>query len=343
MSLEAHIQDIQDKLNNGEYPNEQTISQAVVLRLLREMGWNTDHPQIVTPEYSIPGGRVDFALCVQKDRPIVFIEVKQPGNTFGADEQLFKYAYHRGVPFAIVTDGKGWHFYLPAQPGSYDERRVCTLDLVEREVRESTERLQRYLSFHAVSSGQAFEHAQEDYKNVSRERQAKANIPKAWGQLITEEDEILVDLVSERVEYLCGYKPKQQQVISYLRSLQAEPGSSPTLDPQDNAGISHGTNHPHPSHPGPRAPRKKIKVTFPDGGEICHNTVVRTLVETIKKIGADKVYPLHCIKMRKGEFDRSKYVGHGIYVTGLSSTSDKYKQLQQINKALVLGLKIELR
>ena len=115
MSLEEHIPDIQNKLRNNEYPNEQSISQGIVMRLLSAMQWPVYDPQSVIPEYSIQGKRVDFALCVQKNRPVIFIEVKQPGNTLGADKQLFEYAFHKGVPFAIVTDGKEWHFYLPAE------------------------------------------------------------------------------------------------------------------------------------------------------------------------------------------------------------------------------------
>ena len=140
MSLEEQITDIQGKLRNNEYPNEQSISQGIVLRLLSALQWPVYDTQSVIPEYSIQGRRVDFALCVQKNKPVIFIEVKQPGNTLGADKQLFEYAFHKGIPFAIVTDGIEWHFYLPAEVGSYDERRVYKLDLIERDKQESSYR-----------------------------------------------------------------------------------------------------------------------------------------------------------------------------------------------------------
>ena len=179
MSIEKHIADIQNKLRNNEYPNEQSISQGIVLRILSEMQWPTYEPQLVIPEYLIHGKRVDFALCVQKNKPIIFIEVKQPGHTLGADKQLFEYAFHEGIPFAIVTDGKEWHFYLPAEIGSYDERRVYKLNIIERDIQESAYRIKRYLSFNEVQNGKALENAREDYKNVSKERQANKNIPMA--------------------------------------------------------------------------------------------------------------------------------------------------------------------
>jgi predicted type IV restriction endonuclease len=112
MSLENHIPDIQKKLKNMEYTNEQSISQGIVSRLLSTLDWPVYDTQLVIPEYNIQGRRVDFALCAHKNKPVIFVEVKQPGNTLGADKQLFEYAFHTGVPFAIVTDGKEWHFYL---------------------------------------------------------------------------------------------------------------------------------------------------------------------------------------------------------------------------------------
>lgn len=227
MSLEEHIRDIQGKLKNSEYPNEQAISQGIVLRLISEMGWPIHDTQLVIPEYSVAGRRVDYALCVQKNKPVIFIEVKQPGNTLGADEQLFQYAYHKGVPFAILTDGKEWHFYLPAEVGSYNERRVYMLDLIERDVGESSSYLQRYLSYSEVSSGEVLKSARQDYENVSKRRIAKESIPEAWEKLIEEKDEILLEVVSEKVGSICGFKPEQRQVISYLKSLKVNLGLSP--------------------------------------------------------------------------------------------------------------------
>ncbi len=203
MTLEEHLSDIQNKLTNNQYPNEQSISQGIVLRILQAIGWPMYDTQLVIPEYSIEGRRVDFALCHHINKPIIFIEVKQPGKILGADKQLFEYAFHTGIPFAIVTDGKEWHFYLPAEIGSYDERRVYKLDLIEREIEESSFRFTRYLSFENVSNGNALEKAREDYKNVSKTRQTKVNIPVAWQKLLTERDEILIEVISEKVESIC--------------------------------------------------------------------------------------------------------------------------------------------
>ena len=86
-------------------------------------------------------------------KPLVFIEVKQVGQSGGADKQLFEYAFHEGVPMAILTDGQEWNFYLPGEQGRYQERRVYKLDLLERAPEECAELLSRYLDYKASCAG----------------------------------------------------------------------------------------------------------------------------------------------------------------------------------------------
>lgn len=350
MSLENHISDIQKKLKNMEYTNEQSISQGVVLRLLSALGWPVYDTQLVIPEYNIQGRRVDFALCTHKNKPVIFIEVKQPGNTLGADKQLFEYAFHTGVPFAIVTDGKEWHFYLPAEVGSYDERRLYKLDLMEREDLESSYRLERYLSYGNVISGIALDNAREDYKNVSKEREAKTNIPVAWKKLIEDKDDILLDVISDKVESICGFKPTPIQIINYLESLHISVDNITKL-----SGTSIITKPKKPfttafAKSKRSTSRDKIKVKFPDGIEICKSKVGDTMVEVIKKIGFDKVKSLNIemyghpiVSDTKYRQDKYKWAdaGRGVYIFTHSNTDKKFSQLNEINEALSLGLLIE--
>lgn len=349
MSLEEHILDIQNKLSSNEYPNEQSISQGIVLRLLSVLRWPVYDTQIVVPEYSIQGKRVDFALCVQKNRPVVLIEVKQPGNTLGADKQLFEYAFHKGIPFDIVTDGIEWHFYLPAGEGSYDERRIYMLDLIERDTQESAYRLERYLLFDEVANGNALENAREDYRNVSKERHAKENIPIAWEKLLEEKDEMLTEVVSEKVESICGFKPKQKQIISYLISLKSG-AVSPPSKPEKGEKSGYTLPIKSPINRPKSSGRSKIKVLFPDGEEICLPKVADTMVEVIRKIGFDKVndlniqmYGFPIVSNQKYKQDKYNWsnAGSGIYVFTHSNTNKKFSQLNEINDGLALGLIIE--
>ncbi|MET3137113.1 hypothetical protein AAKU61_001466 [Undibacterium sp. GrIS 1.2] len=221
MAIEREIEAIRVGIKAGSFSNEASVSQGIVLRLLHALGWPAYNTNIVWPEYSLSGRRVDFALCNPPSKPIAFIEVKQIGQSDGAERQLFEYAYHDGVPMAILTDGREWNFFLPGEQGAYDERRVYKLDIVDRNVKECAERLERYLLHSAVASGAAIQAARDDYRNVSKERQMLNALPTAWQQIIAEEDEMLLEIIAERVGSLCGFKPGPDMVATFLKESVA--------------------------------------------------------------------------------------------------------------------------
>lgn len=219
MEIAGHIDEVREAIKLGQFVNEAAVCQGVVLRLLGALGWPVFDPMRVAPEYAVEGRRVDLALCHPANKPLVFVEVKQVGKSEGADRQLFEYAFHLGVPMAVLTDGGEWHFFLPAEQGNYSERRVYRLNLLERDSDECVARLRRYLGYEDVCSGRALDQARLDYQDVSRERQIRAVLSEAWAKLIEEPDKLLVELVADKVESLCGYKPDPDAVTEYLFSL----------------------------------------------------------------------------------------------------------------------------
>jgi hypothetical protein len=233
MNLEKNIQEIQAAIEAGQFANEAAISQGIVLRLLSALSWPCYDTKVVSPEYSLEGQRVDFALCHPPGKPIVFIEVKQIGRqSDDSERQLFQYAFHTGVPLAILTDGQEWHFFLPAEQGNYGERKVYKLDLLERKVGECANRLMRYLEYQAVVSGTAIEAARDDYRSVARSRLIEATLPKAWKKLLEEKDDLLVELLADRAASLCGYKPGSDTVARFLEENLTLKEASPTESPR---------------------------------------------------------------------------------------------------------------
>ena len=220
MDLQEQLDRLRNAIRQGTFRSEAAVSQGVVLPILNALGWPVFNTAVVTPEFSLEGRRVDFALCHPENQPAVFVEVKQIGMLEGADRQLFEYAFHRGVPMAILTDGQEWSFYLPGEQGRYTERRVYKLDLLERDVTEASERLRRYLSYDRTASGQALEAARSDYKDVARTREIDATIPRAWQNLLQEQDSLLLDLLAEKVEDLCGYKADLDVCGRFIESIQ---------------------------------------------------------------------------------------------------------------------------
>lgn len=351
MSLEATIREIRETVQSAEYASwsEQAISQGVVLRLLGNLDWPIFDTQLVVPEYKVAGQRVDFALCIAKDKPRVFIEVKIPGKIQGADEQVFQYAFHEGIPFVIVTDGRTWHFYLTMVEGKYEDRRVYTLDLVERDADESVKRLKRYLLFDAVKDKDrtALKNAQHDYEDVHKEKQAKEHVPLAWAKLLEEKDETLIGLISEKTENLCGFEPTDTQVITHLRSLKPEAQRYPYSPPVQKEHPRHPQREVGIAEKRRTSDRVKLKVTFPDGTVIYNNKVAKTMIEVIRKIGFGKVESLDIRQRGFSIVSRLKHgkewtdAGSGFFVSTYSSTARKLRQLNEINDRLQLGLKVE--
>ena len=99
------------------------------------------------------------------------------GKAEGAVQQALQYAFHCGVPFVVLTDGRSWSFYLPAEQGDYDERRVYKLDLYERSASDAAETFRLYLSNDNVTAGESLAAARTEYRNRNRVRRRKGPCP----------------------------------------------------------------------------------------------------------------------------------------------------------------------
>ena len=104
-------------------------------------------------------------------------------------------------------------------------------------------------------------------------------------------------------------------------------------------------------HVIPRESPKKMRVTFPDGEVICYRRVVNTFIDTIKKIGPERIaslglevrnYPLVSREKIALFKDNSKPIDGEWYVITESDTWQKYMQLRGISSQLGLGLDIVL-
>ncbi|AXI99818.1 hypothetical protein CYPRO_0534 [Cyclonatronum proteinivorum] len=292
MSLKSHLEKIQRKLREGAFTSEASVSQGILLPTLNELGWPVFDTSIVSPEFTVENRRVDYALCHPKNKPAIFIEVKNVGLSDGADRQLFEYAFHTGVPMAILTDGQEWSFYLPGEQGRYDERRVYKIDCLERSITEIEERLVRYLNYQRVASGDALRAARDDYRNVSRHRIIAANIPKAWVMILKEQDAALLDLLAEKVEDLCGFKPDLDVCGEFLSDQVSFRAESPVV--QGTGGRNKGKTsedvkpgQKHPENSKPR-PRKMQPISWELDGEKLTSRSARQVMTTLFERLAEK-------------------------------------------------------
>lgn len=183
MTLKEDINDIRIRLKEGGYINETDISNRVVVRLLKKLGWPIFDEWTVIHEYPVWNvtslGKVDLALCNPPAKPIIFIEVKAFERLYKsegekAEKQLFQYISdfqnnsHRKLPIALLTDGQKWRFFYPMGEGNWRNHPIRELDFVENSVEESALYLNRYVNYKSICTGEAIQAIKEDYQSTDR-------------------------------------------------------------------------------------------------------------------------------------------------------------------------------
>ena len=196
--------------------DEAATKQGVVLRLLTCLGWDQFDINQVRPEYSVQGGRVDYAL-VLSDTVEVFIEVKRPAeNLERHQDQLLSYSYREGVKLAILTTGLVWWFYLPMRTVSWEQRRFYAIDLSQQSPDSAAQRLEDFLSRDNVLSGKAVKNAETVYEDRRKDQIVEQSLPEAWNRIVSEPDDLLVDLISETAEGISGFRPDPEAIDRFL-------------------------------------------------------------------------------------------------------------------------------
>ena len=100
-----------------------------------------------------------------------------------------------------------------------------------------------------------------------------------------------------------------------------------------------------------RAAKKLLQVTFPGGKKLCYKSATVTFIETLRTIGIEQ---LQQIKLEVSHFPLisqelfpklegyQKPLVRGWYVTTMSDTEQKYRQLLSIKSQLNLDIEIEM-
>ncbi|CAK0760448.1 hypothetical protein CCP3SC1AL1_270002 [Gammaproteobacteria bacterium] len=115
MTLEQDIEDIRVGIKSGRFMNQALVSQGIVLRILHTLSWPTYDTQVVFPQYSQSGRQVDYALCHPANKPIAFVEVKQPWQSNEAKPPFLQHALQTRVPIVVSTNGQKWNFFLSSK------------------------------------------------------------------------------------------------------------------------------------------------------------------------------------------------------------------------------------
>lgn len=196
--------------------DEATTKQIIILRLFSILGWNVYDPDEVRPEHSVGGKKVDYSLR-HREQNKVFVEVKKSGEDLEIhQEQLLNYAFHEGIEIAILTNGLSWWFYLPLNPGSWEQRKFFSIDITQQQENEIIGNFINFLAKENVIPEKSLETAKKLYKSNQKDQTIIASLPKAWNKLIQETDEQLIELINDTNEKICGYRAPNEQIAEFL-------------------------------------------------------------------------------------------------------------------------------
>ena len=102
---------------------------ALIDPLLRELGWDTEDPDLVVPEYKTDDGWPDYAL-LSDGKPIMMVEAKKLDTSLQGKviRQGIGYCQEQGTLYFSVTDGRLWKIYETHRPVPVDEKRIAEFD-----------------------------------------------------------------------------------------------------------------------------------------------------------------------------------------------------------------------
>ncbi len=272
MELRQSLAQATRNLASNQLSNEAQVKSAVILPILRALGWNDADPSAVLPEYKVQTRFVDYAL-LDRGTPLIFVEAKRIGGIdMSAETQLFDYATNRGIPILILTDGNRWDFYLSMAEGLPTERRFYRLELeLEQNIDEYTDFLLNHVERSKVVSGQAHRNAQSRHASNRGRARAREALQGVWTALCEKPDEFIRDYLVEEVEKNCGTKPDLQDVEQFLRESIAS---------RVNIGKK------QPANPPKDGKRTRIVGFTYRGERVETGTAKATLVEVLKRFAA---------------------------------------------------------
>ena len=195
---------------------EEATRLGAVLPILARVGWDRDNVREVIPEFQVSGGRVDYCLHAD-EKNNVFVEAKKLGEDLRRhEEQLLRYAFAGGVEIAVLTDGLCWWLYLPLLRCSWEERKFLAIDIQQQQIPAAAEHLRKFLGRGPIADGSAVAKAKELHASTEKERLIRQTMPRAWMELRQEPDEILVELLGDKVESMCGHRPALEPVQQFI-------------------------------------------------------------------------------------------------------------------------------
>ncbi len=136
MSIKATLRRLTESLQvwSDKGLNEAQTSQVIVLPVLQALGYDIFNPYEVVPQSANQIYRPDFTINFA-DKIRFIIEVKTLNKDFTDKDQTqsVNYVNAQGRRWAILTNGKAWHFFDNQIPKPASEKLATTVDIQKPE------------------------------------------------------------------------------------------------------------------------------------------------------------------------------------------------------------------
>jgi predicted type IV restriction endonuclease len=319
--------------------NEQAVRSQLIEPILNSLGWFISNPKFVRPNAPNEEGKIPDYTLLKEDKNKLVVEAKNLSVELIDNKiinQISSYCYTPGIKFGILTNGVKWLLFNTFEQKP-DERIVWLVDLENDNIEKVIRALTAF----------SFENIDELETQILTDKV----LEKIWKSLIgSTKDDVncnIINIISQKfLEKIRLSNPNinisQNQIFSYTKNKLIDyfkitmPVIVPISDPEPSPP-------PLPTHPG----REKICVIFPDGTQIKHNIVAKTFVDSINKIGVEKVKNLNIIQSdvplisekKHEKLQQHRLGNYWIFVN--TSTPLKVQTLREINQMLNVGLTIK--
>lgn len=328
--------------------NEQAVRTQLIEPILNVLGWKTSNPKFVKPNAPDEDGKIPDYTLLKNGKTTLIVEAKNLSIDLQDKkiiDQLANYCFKSGIDFGILTNGVRWLLFKTFEKNPKD-RIVWQVDLENDKI----EYVARSLS--------SFAYFNIDTLDILLKKSKL--LDSGWKELIESTDSV-VEIISQKLlgkikskepKFKIDTKDLKTFTKGKLEELFESTDTEEEVKTDENEMSQTETefteveNVIFKRHQKSKI-REKISVTFPDKTEIKNKQVAQTFVETIKKIGPEKVLPLNIyrsgvaiVSENKDDFHNQHKIGK-YWIMVHTSTKEKIAVLNEINERLNLNLRIE--
>lgn len=329
--------------------NEQAVRTQLIEPILNVLGWKTSNPKFVRPNAPDEDGKIPDYTLMKNGKTTLIVEAKNLSVDLQDKkiiDQLANYCFRSGIDFGVLTNGVKWLLFKTFERNPKD--RIVWQVNIET---DKNEFVARSLSSFAYSNIDTLDKLLKKSKLLDN----------VWGTLIESTDSIVTIIAQKLLDKIKSTEPSFKidsndlktftkgkiEELFELTEIEEEEKADENDNIQATTEFAEVEDVIFKRHQKNKI-REKISVTFPDKTIIKNKKVVDTFVETIKKIGPEKVLPLKLyrsgvaiVSETKDDFYNQHKIGK-YWIMAHTSTKEKVAVLNEINEKLNLKLNIEI-